>query len=404
MIHSFSRFLLFAPCVALIACNFLSAYYITTVGVYNGDFQGIPLKHSYFDVWGYACIASIPYLILYYIVSRVAPISATPIILPKLFVLFLLIILVLSLVLTVTYGVGMMAQGIYTTPAPLKPFVVLVNRIDPVIIAGILILSPFVKIRTALLAAGLLIIITIFRGSLQYVPFTLLVCFYRFISHQKRTLKVKKSRKLTTYTLLFIFIVFIINFAPDLYKFRESIRGVEAKNYDFYEFVFGKLIGRFSNLSALMIFEANYNLFYQRIDELQPFAYLVDCLKYFWGSFIKTPVMAHYVYFTAVLDPNAFGFYAMQTGVLPAMSLSWMKSPIIMVFDIAITGLSIFYTVRLSTFFLGYSGKYLAMSLLIFAVLSGAPSQFILPVFHLVVVMAVFSVIKYFVMPKRKIV
>lgn len=387
-----------------IAFNFLSAYYITTAGIYNGDFQGIPLVHSYFEVWGYACIASIPYLILYYIISRVAPISATPIILPKLFVLFVLTILVLSLVLTLTYGVGMVAQGIYSIPAPLKPIAVLINRIDPVVIAGILILSPYVKFRTALLAAGLLLLITLARGSLQYVPFTLLVCFYRFISQEKRLLKAKETSKLTIYTLFFIIAALLVNFAPKLYEFRESIRGIENINinYDLYEFIFGKLIGRLSNLPALLMFDGSYDLFYQRIDELQPFAYLLDCLKYFWGSFIKTPVMSHYVYYTSIRDADALGFYAMQTGVLPAMGLSWMISPIIMVFDIAITGLSIFYTVRLSTFFLGYSGKYLAMSLLIFAVLSGAPSQFSLPIFHLAVVMAVFSIIKYFAMPSRK--
>ena len=402
MIKRFSRFLLFAPCGAFIAFNFLSAYYITTAGIYNGDFQGIPLVHSYFEVWGYACVASIPYLILYYIISRVAPINTTPVILPRLFVLFVLIILILSLVLTVTYGVGMMAQGIYSISAPLKPIVVLINRIDPVVIAGILILSPYVKFRTAMLAAGLLLLITLVRGSLQYVPFTLLVCFYRFMSHEKSSLKVKETSKLNIYILFFIFTALLINFAPKLYEFRESIRGIENINYDFYEFIFGKLVGRLSNLSALLMFEGRYDLFYQRIDELQPFAYLLDCLKYFWGSFIKTPVMAHYVYYTSILDPNAFGFYAMQTGMLPTMGLSWMKSPIIMVFDIAITFLSIFYTVRLSTFFLGYSGKYLAMSLLIFSVLSGTPSQFSLPIFHLTVVTAVFLIIKYFAMPRRK--
>jgi len=388
-----------------IAFNFLSAYYITTAGIYNGDFQGIPLVHSYFEVWGYACIASIPYLILYYIISRVAPISATPIILPKLFVLFVLTILVLSLVLTLTYGVGMMAQGIYSIPAPLKPFVVLINRIDPVVIAAILILSPYVKFRTAMLVAGLLILITLFRGSLQYVPFTLLVFFYRFMTHEKPALKPKETSKLRIYILFFIILAFLTNFAPDLYELRETIREADAsirKTPTVYEFIFGKLVGRLSNLSALLMFEGRYDLFYQRIDELQPFAYLLDCLKYFWGGFIKTPVMAHYVYYTSILDVDAFGFYAMQTGVLPAMGLSWMKSPIIMVFDIAITVLSIYYTVRLSTWFLGYYGKYLAMSLLIFAVLSGAPSQFSLPIFHLAVVMAVFSIIKYFAMPGRK--
>jgi len=86
----------------------------------------------------------------------------------------------------------------------------------------------------------------------------------------------------------------------------------------------------------------------------------------------------------------------MQTGVLPAFGLSLMKSPIVMIFDVFITCLFIFYTARLSTFFLGNTGKYFAMSLLIFAVLSGAPSQFSLPIINLVVIAVAFKIIKYF--------
>jgi hypothetical protein len=399
------RLHLFAPCGLFISFNFLSAYFITTSGIYNGDFLGVPLAHSYFEVWGFACVASTPYLVLYHIVSRVSPISATPIKLPKLFLPFAVTILTLALVLTLTYGVGTVGKEIYSVPAPLKPLVVLINRIDPVLLAGILILSPCVRFSTAFGVAGLLIAITLYRGSLQYLPVTLLMLFYKYITHEKQTIKSKKTRKMWVYILFLMITAFIIYLGPVLYEIREMIRQVDPTTqlkHTTYDFFFGKFVGRLSNLSALLIFESRYDVFYQRSGELHLFSYLFDCLKYVWGSFVKTPVMNHYTYFTMILDPESSGSYAMQTGVIPALGLSWMKSPIIMVFDIGITILSIYFTVRLSTFFLGYSGQYLAMAILIFAVLSGAPSQFSLPVFHLAVIVAVFLIIEYLTLYRRR--
>ena len=399
------RLHLFAPCGVFITLNFLSAYYITTSGILNGDFLGVPLAQSNFEVWGFACVASIPYLVLYHIVSRVSPIGATPIKLPKLFSPFAMTILTLALVLTFTFGVGMVGKEIYSVPAPLKPLVVLINRIDPIVLAGILILSPCVRFSTAIGVGGLLITIMLFRGSLMSLPFTVLMLFYKYITHEKQTIKSKKKSTMRVYILFLIITAFIICFGPALYEIREAIRQVDPTTQiklTAYDFFFGKLVGRLSNLSALLIFESRYDVFYQRSGELQLFSYLFDCLKYVWGSFVKTPVMSHYTYFTMILDPGSLGAYAMQTGLIPALSLSWMKSPIIMVFDIGITILSIYFTVRLSTFFLGYSGKYLAMAILVFAVLSGTPSQFSLPVFHLAVIGAVFLIIEYLTLYRRR--
>lgn len=405
MTKNFSKFLLFAPCGAFILLNFLSAYYIVTNGTYNGDFDGIPTVHSKFEIWFYAGIASIPYLILYYIILKTAPMNVEPIRLPKLFIFFGFMVLILTLALTLNYNVGMVGKGLYSVPGLMKPLVVLINRIDTVTLAGIFILSPYIKFRNMVLVTALLLCISILRGSLQSVPFVLLLLFYRSLMFDTHSLMPAKSKKLIIYTFLFILGLFLIYFAQTLYEIRDMVRGAAEsirKIPTTYEFIFGKLIGRFSNISALLMFNGRYDLFYNRIEELQDFSYLLDCLKYIWGSFIKIPIMNHYDYFTSILDPDAYGFYAMQTGVLPVMSLSMMKSPIIMIFDVLITCLLVYYTVRLATFFLGYSGKYLAMSLLIFATLSGAPSQFSNPVFQLIVIMIIFLIIKYLVTTKGK--
>lgn len=392
----FSSVDLFAPCAALILCNFLSAYYITTAGIYNGDFQGIPIEQSNFEVWVYACIASMPYLVLYLIILRVTPNKVRPIKLPKFFVMFSIVILILSLILTLTYEVGVIGKEIYQAPILLKPFIVVISRIDPVVLAGILILSPYVKIRTALLAVGLLLMITLYRSSLQYVAFTLMLLYYKFMLSDKYTKKQNKNNKSKIIVIFFIITALIIYIAPELYRFRDELRGSVSEEMGVESFILGKLIGRLSNLSVLLIFESRHDLFNYNIDRLHSLSYLADTLKYFWGSFTKILIISHYDYFTSILDSNALGFYAMQTGVLPALGLSLMKSPIVMILDVFVTFLFVFYTIRLSTYFLGVSGKYLAMSLLIFAVLSGAPSQFSLPMINLAVIAIVLKIIKYF--------
>jgi hypothetical protein len=264
------------------------------------------------------------------------------------------------------------------------------------VLAGIMILSPYTKIRTAVLAAALLLMITLYRSSLQYVFFVMILLFYKFILSNANAKKINRNNNLKVVGIFFILTALIIYIAPDLYRFRDELRGSVSEEMEVEKFIFGKLIGRLSNLSALLIFESRYDIFNYYIDRLHSLSYLADTFKYFWGSFTKILLISHYDYFTSIIDSNAFGFYAMQTGVLPALGLSLLKSPIVMILDVFVTLLFIFYTIRLSTYFLGVSGKYLAMSLLIFAVLSGAPSQFSLPMINLAVIAIVLKIIKYF--------
>lgn len=385
---------LFAPCGFFIFLNFLSAFYVSTEGRYNGDFWGIPIENTELEIWLYAIIASLPYLFLYFLIKIIPPSRAIPKVIPKFFILFCIVILILTLILTVKFDVGKVGEGIYTVPSILKPFVVFINRIDPAIIVGLLILSPYVKFRIAILVALLLIFITLYRASLLYIPYILIICFYRYFIINSSKHAVNKAINLKNYFLALVVLFLITYFAPEMYKFRESLRDVDVQNYSMYQFIFGKLIGRLSNLSALLMFEARWELYYQRIDELQHLSFLIDSLKYFWGGFIKTPIMTHYDYFTLINDPDAYGKYSKQTGIVPALGLSMMKSAIISLLDVIIIISCVYFTVKLTTSFLGKDGKFLAMVILVFATLSGAPNQFSLPVFHLIFIFFIFLFIK----------
>tara|TARA_A100001011_G_scaffold399288_1_gene507244 strand:- start:2 stop:1219 length:1218 start_codon:yes stop_codon:yes gene_type:complete len=388
-----SAILLFLPVAAFILLNFLSAYYITSYNVYNGDFLGVPLRQSHAEVWIAAAIASLPYLILFFMIYRIAPTNIKSVYIPNLFLYFSLIILTISLLLTVFYGVGMMATGIYSVPSIIKPVVVVINRIEPITLSSLLLLSPYIKWRAALIISSLLLLITIFRGSLMTVPILLMIFFYRFfiVSNNKNNL----NSSFWIFLLSLAIIIFIIYFLPQIYEIRDSMRGVSADSMPVFDLIFGKLIGRMSNVSALLIFDWRFDLFKEGIDQLPYFSYLIDALKYIWGGFIKTPVMNHYDYFTSINDHYAYGFYAMQSGTIPAIGISMMKSPLIGVFDIMLTILCIYYVVKLTTFFLGENGKYLAMILMVFPILSGAPNQFALPIYNFIFIIVIFTIIKY---------
>lgn len=396
--YSISKIYLFIPVLVFILLNLLSAYYITSKNVYNGDFLGIPLKQSHSQVWLYSIYASLPYIFLYYIVLKVKPLSRHPLEIPKQFVLFSYFLLITSLILTIVYGVGMMAQEIYSVPSLIKPLVVLINRIEPLSLVCILLLSPYVKWRTAIFLSTMLFTVFIFRGSLSALPILFIVFFFRFLSHSNNNKKFFSVRSSWIYISFCFITLLVIYYAPILYEIREGVRGINisSESQPMYDFIFGKLIGRLSNLSALLVFEFRYQLFYEKIDDLQYFSYFYDSVKYIWGSFIKSPVMNHYDFFTSINDHYAVGFYAMQTGTIPALSISMMKSPAILLIDLTLTILCIYLVVKLSTFFLGEYGKYLSITLLILPVLSGAPNQFSAPIFNLIVISVIYILIKYF--------
>ena len=182
--YSISKIYLFIPVLVFILLNLLSAYYITSKNVYNGDFLGIPLKQSHSQVWLYSIYASLPYIFLYYIVLKVKPLSRHPLEIPKQFVLFSYFLLIASLILTIVYGVGMMAQEIYSVPSLIKPLVVLINRIEPLSLVCILLLSPYVKWRTAIFLSTMLFTVFIFRGSLSALPILFIVFFLDFFLTQ----------------------------------------------------------------------------------------------------------------------------------------------------------------------------------------------------------------------------
>lgn len=355
-------------------------------GTYNGDYLGIPLEHSYSEVWLFAIIASIPYVLLYFFILKIKVDDLNANKLPSFFLPFSIAVLFISLILTLSYGVGMMAQGIYSVPSFLKPFVVLINRVDALVLSSILILSPYVKWRYAIIIGVLICLISFYRGSLMFLPIVFFLFYFRFMTYSDFLGKTNRLSKFMTVILFSILLVVILQNISYLYELREAIRGLESQDFPIFELIFGKFIGRLSNLSSLLRFDLYSQHYLASIDQLPYFAFLIDSLKAIWGGFLSVPVMNHYDYWTLINDPWGFRVYAQQTGIIPALGLSFFKSPVILMLDIFVIIICIYYVVRLFTFFLGINGKYAAMTIIIFAILSGAPNQFSNPLFHLIVI------------------
>ena len=385
-----------------IIVNFISAGYIITTGVYNGDFQGIPSTYSNLEVIFFAVIGSIPYYLIYSIIKNVRS-EKEPKKVPNLFFLFVVAILLISLFLTLVYGVGIYAQEIYQVPTFLKIPVVLINRLDVILLVSILLITPRVLWKQILFLGSLLFLLTILRGSLQGLMLLFILFYFKIMDpYQRDDSGLNKMNGQSSNTLKYIIIFsiacLIAVLAPYLYELRESVRGITSVaggEINFFSFFFGKLLGRLSNLSSLLIFFERIHLYVDSIDQLPYFAYQIDALKYFWGGFFPSSgLMDHYNFFTAMLDPFAKGHYAMQSGLIPALSISFLKSPFMLILDLFLIFSSIILFTKIAVNILGPTGKLLSITILIFPVLSGAANQFANPLYSLSIIYITFILIK----------
>ena len=374
------KLLLFSVPALFIFVLLINALWIANTGILTSDFNGVrsPIDSSL--VLSLAVIIALPYLLIYFFVGQIETMrSGISDITSELFY-FVCGLAIIAIFLTIFFNVGKMAAGIYQISPFLKPLFVLINRFDPTYMALIFILSPFTKLRGVLVLTILILILHMLRATLMIAPIIFILLFFRIILSGRDQLKPRAFNALFFCVLVFGILLFVA--APFLFELRDLLRNT-PNNFDFTpRFYFAQLLGRFSNLSAAIMFIYEYEGFKIHFGGYPPLAFSLDSLKYFWGGFgIKIP--NHYEYFTGYFDKEAVGVYAMLTGLLPVILLDLMWSPFVVLFDVIVILFFAFSLTKLTMFFLGERGKLVSITLLCFAILSGAPGEFTTPIFSL---------------------
>lgn len=299
--------------------NLVSYIWVLVTGRYNGDYiseistLGIPILSFLF------IISCIPFYIIYEIYKyfkrfpskRHVPLSL------KSFRNSFLGLFIWNLFITLTFGVGKMMSDVYQAPLIFTAIIVITNRIDLITMALILIFYDGSKkncIFYAICVCGLGII----RNSLSAfmkMGFGLLGKFYNPIMHYLR-----KHKIIGIGLLLFSCLGISL-----LFEIRDSLRNPDTIQSDMsiWNFLAGKLSGRFSSYSNLCMIIQHYDYFNNASQSLNVFYPCEQILASVFGNSFQPNVFPEKImveYF------NKSSNVSFMCGVPGALIIAFSKS------------------------------------------------------------------------------
>jgi len=350
----------------------LSFLNMLSSGHLNGDFFA-------FDVNVYKLIFSffisfIPYYALwkFLVIKKIKNnISITEI---PFFDKIVIVLLLINIFLALEYKVGLYAQSqIYEVPFYIKPFVVIINKIDLYILSGILLMSSRFSKNIKLTIVALLIVFSLSRGSV----FVFLFIFLVFIANGQIKFR------LLQVLIIFISLTIIFNFIPKLFEYRDGMRNVNSTsnieildNDQLSDFIKSRILGRVSSLSSITYFYQNSDNIYRTQDQVGSFEYIIEFFRPFYGGVYVENKKGYTYYFTNFFDDTAGKDYGVMYGIPSVIMLSIFKGFYVVLINILLLLLAIYLIVSLASYLFGNNFKEFSFVLLFYPLMSGVASEF----------------------------
>lgn len=365
-----------------ILIQFISVIHILFAGSLNGDFTAFEDINMF--VLFLSFIASIsPFFFLYFYLKQKEIKEYSAIGEIKHFDTVVISLLVVNIFLALKYQVGRLAShDIYQVPFFVKPFIVIVNRIDAYVISGYLIVSNLFSKKNNIVVIVLLMILSLSRASV--FVFLFLILIYSLSGKLSFSLK-----KLVIFVAVFML---TFQFIPLLFDYRESLRnGDEAKLIQIFDttelvkFVLAKLIGRVSSLSAVEFFFEHYHHIVAVKNNIGDFDFIIEFFRPFYGGVFRDELKSYTYFFTNIYDPNAGSDYGVMYALPGVLLLSFIKGVHVLLMNVVFIIIVIVFIVRLASFLFGNIYREFAYILLFGPVMSGVPAEFGQLLFYLLV-------------------
>ncbi len=370
--------------------QFVSLVNIFFTGSLNGDFSSF--KNINWIILISTFILSVcPFWLLYfYLNKKKYLINYSFIGEIKYFSPIVISLLLINVFLAIKYKVGRLANyEIYEVPFFIKPFIVLVNRIDAYIIAGYHIISNLFTKKNNLVVIVLLIALSFSRASVFVILFLVLI----YSLYGKFNLNFKK---IAIFSVIFLL---TYQYVPILFDFRESLRnGVDAKlinildKTELVKFVISKLIGRVSSLSAVEYYYEHFQQIKRIKGESGSFDFIIEFFRPFYGAFYRDNIKGTTYFFTNLYDSSAGSDYGVMYALPSVFLLSFIKGIHILLINIVFIISIILIIVDLAAFLFGNVFKEFVYILLFGPIMSGVPAEFGQLLFYLLTL----SLIKLF--------
>jgi hypothetical protein len=365
-----------------ILIQFISVIHILFAGTLNGDFTAFEDINMF--VLFLSFVASvIPFCFLYFYLKQKELKEYSAIGEMKYFDTVVISLLVINIFLALKYEVGRLAShNIYQVPFFVKPFIVIVNRIDAYVISGYLIVSNLFSKKSNIIVIALLMILSISRASV--FVFLFLILIYSLSGKLSFSLK-----KLVVFVVIFLL---TFQFIPMLFDYRESLRnGDEAKLIQIFDttelvkFVLAKLIGRVSSLSAVEYFFEHYHQIVAVKNSIGDFDFIIEFFRPFYGGVFRDELKSYTYFFTNIYDPNAGSDYGVMYALPGVLLLSFIKGLHVLLMNVLFIIVIIVFIVRLASFLFGNIYREFVYILLFGPLMSGVPAEFGQLLFYLLV-------------------
>jgi hypothetical protein len=353
--------------------QFVSIVHILYAGSLNGDFTAYEDINKF--VLFLAFVASIcPFYFLYLYLKQKQIKECSSIGEIKYFDTVVISLLVINIFLALKYKVGRLAShDIYQVPFFVKPFIVIVNRIDAYIISGYFIVSNLFSKKNNVIVIVLLMILSLSRASV--FVFLFLILIYSLSGKLRFSIK-----KLAIFGIIFLL---TFQYVPLLFDYRESLRnGDDAKLIEIFDttelvkFVLAKLIGRVSSLSAVEYFFEHYHQIVAVKKNIGDFDFIIEFFRPFYGGIFRDELKSYTYFFTNIYDPNAGSDYGVMYALPGVLLLSYIKGLHVLLMNVVFIIMIIVFIVRLASFLFGSVYREFVYILLFGPLMSGVPAEF----------------------------
>lgn len=364
-----------------VAATLVSCGYCLIFGQFNGDFFPQPVFLSVLSLLWILILCLIPYAVTWRLAAafeRVKPrLVFEPS--PAALMLFLLGGFGAHIAATVLYGVGVLSSEVYSAPPTIRPFIQVLNRLDPFYLGSFFILATRKRVSTDALAIALMLLTGLLRaglGAFVYVVIALGIKYrLELLNLARRVPWLVAGACLALPTAV-----------SALYELRTTLRGEQSYDYTLSETLMGRFVGRMSSYSnAAYIEQFSQSLAYSA-KSLEPFYYIKQGLTALLGSSIGPPLTPERI---LIAGNHAYeGYSTFMAGVPGNLTLAWYLSPWIALLNACVILSCIVAILWLSRYLGGATARTFGLAMVVYPLTSGVANEFSLLLLNTVIFVA----------------
>ncbi len=336
---------------------------------FNGDFFPQPVFLSVFSLLWILILCLIPYLAVWRLADFVDRLKPRRVFEPSSTALLLLLLAGFGahIAVTLLFGVGVMSSEVYSAPPLIRPFIQVLNRLDPFYLGSFFILATRKRASTDLLAISLMLGTGFLRAGLGAFVYVLIA-----ISIKYRLELINLARRVPW--LIASVCLALPSAISALYELRTQLRGEISYDYSLSETLMGRFLGRLSSYSNVAYIEQFEQSFAWSAKSLEPLFYIKQGLSSLLGNSIVPSLTPERI---LIAGNRAYeGYSTFMAGVPGNLMLAWHLSPWVALLNATIILGTTFAILWLSRYLGGATTRTFGMAMVVYPLTSGVANEF----------------------------